>query len=167
MARLIKANEALEVRRRVYFHLVQEDGLTPAVNESGKRPQVSIDGGEWSATGIGVLSHIGSGRYYAALEQSILVAGRHLETRFSSLATAEIPGDSVDVVAFNPYDAATLGLTAVAELVETTQEIDDNTKNPKNVAILPGHSSPVTVTTDTQKGKNTGISITTGVERVN
>jgi len=115
MAVLVKANEATATRRRVYFHLVDvTDGLTPETGEAGGQPQVATNGGAWTDTGIGTLSHIGNGRYYADLTQTLVAtAGDSIETRFKSANTAETPGDSVRVVAFDPYDAVRLGVTAL------------------------------------------------------
>lgn len=161
MARLIKAAEANDTRRRVYFHIVQTDGLTPSILEEDRQPQISIDGGDFTDNGIGTLVAIGSGRYYATLSETILVAGRHIETRYSSLRTAEIPGDSVDVVAFDPYNSADLGVADIELLPGIWQQV----KNPKDIAILPGSRNSVHVTTSTGQGGETGVSITTGVGR--
>lgn len=116
MARLlVLANEATAEKRRVYFHLVDAtDGITAETGEGSGQPQVSSDGASWTNTGIGTLTHIGNGRYYADLTQALVAtAGTQIETRFKSANTAECPGDSVSVVAFNPYDTVRLGLTAL------------------------------------------------------
>lgn len=116
MARLlVLANEATAAQRRVYFHLVDAtDGLTAETGEAAGQPQVSSDGGAWTNTGIGTLNAIGNGRYYADLTQTLVAtAGTLIETRYKSANTAECPGDSVQVVAFDPNDAVRLGLTAL------------------------------------------------------
>lgn len=101
--RLVLASEANAARRRVYFDLRGSDGISPATGEAGGQPQVSIDGGAWTATGIGVLAAIGNGRYYADLTtDTISTAGRVIESRFKSATTAECPGDSVQVIGFDP-----------------------------------------------------------------
>lgn len=111
---LIKANESTAERRRVYFHLVEEDGITPATGEDTEQPQISVNGGAWTDTGIGTLTHIGNGRYYADLTQTVVgTAGDSIETRYKSTSTAECPGDSVRVVAFDPYSSTNLGLSAL------------------------------------------------------
>lgn len=117
---LVKANEATASRRRAYFHLVGSDGITPATGETGGQPQVSSDGGAWTNTGIGTLSVIGNGRYYADLTQTLVAtAGTIVETRYKSASTAECPGDSVQVVAFDPNDAAGLGLSRIDAAVSS------------------------------------------------
>jgi len=119
--RLILANQATAAKRRVYFHLVGTDGLTPATSEAGGQPQISSDGGAFTNTGIGTLSAIGNGRYYADLTQAaVLTTGTLIETRFKSATTAECPGDSVQVVAFNPDDATALGLSTLTGNVPQT-----------------------------------------------
>ena len=98
--RLVKATEATAARRRVYFHLVDAvDGLTAETGEAGRQPQISSNGAAWTSTGIGVLTSIGSGRYYADLTgAAVATAGTVIETRYKSANTAECPGDSVLVV---------------------------------------------------------------------
>lgn len=95
----VDKNEATAARRRVYFHLVDYvDGMTPETGEAGGQPQVSVDGGSWTDTGIGVLTHIGNGRYYADLTQALVnVDDAVIQTRYKSANTAECPGDTVVV----------------------------------------------------------------------
>lgn len=110
---LIKSSETSASRRRVFFQLVDaSDGMSPETGEAGGQPQVSINGGAWSDTGIGTLNAVGHGRYYAELTSTAVdSAGTLIETRYKSASTAECPGDSVQVVAFDPHDTASLGLS--------------------------------------------------------
>lgn len=108
---LMLANEGTAIRRQVYFQCVDGvDGITPETNEAFNQPEISIDGGGFTPTGIGSLVSIGNGRYYATLAQSVLQGGRRIETRYKSAATAEAIGDSVQVVAFDPANPQNLGL---------------------------------------------------------
>ena len=113
--RFILANQATAAKRRVYFHLVDAtDGITPETGEAAGQPQISTNGGAWTNTDIGTLNAIGNGRYYAELAQTaVATAGDIIETRYKSAATAECPGDSVQVVAFDLDDATRLGLSAL------------------------------------------------------
>lgn len=114
MPRLVYANTPTAAERRVFFHIVGTDGITPATDQAGGQPQISANGAAWTDTGIGVLVAVGNGRYYADLTQlAVQTAGTSIETRFKALTTAECPGDSVQVVAFNPNDATRLGLAAL------------------------------------------------------
>lgn len=115
MARLLLANQATAEKRRVYFDARDgTDGITPETGEAGGQPQISTNGAAWTNTGIGTLSAIGNGRYYAELTQAaVATAGDIIETRFKSANTAETPGDSIQVVAFDPDDATALGLSRV------------------------------------------------------
>lgn len=101
---LIKSNEAEAARRRIFFDLRDAtDGITPRTGEAGGQPQISIAGGAWTATGIGTLTHFSNGRYYADLTQSTVAnAGDLIESRYTSAGTAESPGNSVQVVGFDP-----------------------------------------------------------------
>ena len=111
--RVVLANQATDAKRQVTFHLVDAtDGITAETGETGGQPQISTNGASFTNTGIGTLVSIGSGRYYAYLTQTaVATAGSIIETRYKSASTAECPGDSVQVVAFDPDDAADLGLT--------------------------------------------------------
>lgn len=100
--RLIVVNEPSATLRRVYFHLVTTDGISPATGEDGGQPQISLDGVAWTGTGIGTLTAVGNGRYYAVLTVgTVSSAGSEIETRYKSASTAECPGQSAQVVALN------------------------------------------------------------------
>lgn len=124
--RLIKANESTAARRYVFFHLVDAtDGITAETGESGGQPQVSSNGGAWTNTGIGTLTSIGNGRYYAELTQTLVqTAGTYVETRYKSANTAECPGDSVHVVGFDPNDGTSLGLSRIDAAISTRSTLD-------------------------------------------
>jgi hypothetical protein len=101
--RLVLVSDSSPARRRVYFDLRETDGITPATAEAGGQPQISVDGAAWTDTGIGTLSAIGQGRYYATLgTDPIGSAGSVIEVRYKSASTAECPGSSVQVVGFDP-----------------------------------------------------------------
>jgi hypothetical protein len=115
----IKAGELVPSRTRLYFRLVQTDGQTPATGENGGQPEISVDGGGYTASGIGPLVAIGSGDYYAEPVASLLLPGTRLRTRYKSASTLECPGDTGVVVAYDPYDAAGLaGLHAAGGYYE-------------------------------------------------
>ena len=117
MARQVQVSEAAAARRRVYFHCVDAaDGISAEVGEAGGQPETSIDGAAWvGAASIGVLVAIGNGRYYAELAVATVdTVGRLIETRYKSALTAETPGDSIEVVAYNPATAINQILGAVA-----------------------------------------------------
>lgn len=121
MPKLVLANTATAAYRRVYFDLRQSDGLTPATGEAAGQPQISTNGAAWTNTGIGTLSAIGNGRYYADLTQTaVLTAGSMIETRYKSASTIECPGDSVHVVAFDPHDSVRMGITALPNAAATS-----------------------------------------------
>jgi len=120
MPRFVLANTATAAYRRCYFHLVGTDGITAATGEAGGQPQISTNGAAFTNTGIGTLTAIGNGRYYADLTQAaVATTGDVIETRYKSASTAECPGDVFQVVAFNPNDAAALGLTNLDAAVST------------------------------------------------
>jgi hypothetical protein len=102
----IKKNEATAARRRVYFNLVDvTDGMTPEIAEGGQQPEISVDGAQWTTTGIGVLVDIhdtgGSthtGSYYADLTQTVVNADDAvIKTRYKSTNTAQAYGDTAIV----------------------------------------------------------------------
>lgn len=140
--RLILANQATASRRRVYFHLVDAtDGMTPETGEAGGQPQISSNGAAFTNTGIGTLTAIGNGRYYADLTQAaVATTGTRIETRYQSAETAECPGESVQVVAFDPDDAASLGLsrldTTVSSRATVAEVWGELITNPLNGQIV-------------------------------
>lgn len=119
MPRLVLANDSTSTRRRVYFDIRNiADGITPETGETGGQPQISTNGGAWTNTGIGVLTHIGNGRYYADLTQSaISTAGDIIISRYKSSNTIETPGDMIQVVSINLYDTVRMGLTSLPNAV--------------------------------------------------
>jgi hypothetical protein len=101
--RLIQANQSDPTLCQVYFQIPAADGISPALGEAGGQPQISVNGGAWTSTGISTLVAIGFGRYYATLIASAVAnAGDEIETRYSSATTAETPGETVLVVYFDP-----------------------------------------------------------------
>lgn len=103
MPRLIKTGETSAQRRRVVFHLVGTDGITPSLTEAGGQPEISVNEAAFTTTGIGTLVSIGNGRYYGVLSTTVLAAaGDRIETRYKSVTTAECPGDSVLVTSYDP-----------------------------------------------------------------
>jgi hypothetical protein len=115
IARIVTANEATAAQRRVYFHCVDAtDGITPETGEAAGQPQISTNGAAFTNTGIGTLTHLGNGRYYADITQAaVATAGDWIETRYKSANTAESIGTSVHVWAIDPLDGVRLGLTAL------------------------------------------------------
>jgi hypothetical protein len=95
----VRKNEATAARRRAYFYCVDAtDGMSPETGEAGGQPQVSLDGEAFTNTGIGTLTHLGNGRYYADLTQTkVNVTSGVLSTRYKSANTAEIPGSTLVV----------------------------------------------------------------------
>lgn len=118
--RLVLLNEATASKRRVYFHLVDAtDGLTAETGEGSGQPQISTNGATFTNTGIGTLTHIGNGRYYADLTQTAVngTAGDVIETRYKSANTAEAVGDSFIVAAIDIF-AVDMGLSNVSANIE-------------------------------------------------
>lgn len=111
----IAANEATAAKRRVEFDLRDSaDFTTPELDEEGGQPQISVNDGAWTNTGIGTLVPVGgagqgascAGRYYATLtEAAVATAGDVIRTRYKSANTPETPGDTIRVVAYDPASA--------------------------------------------------------------
>lgn len=102
----ILANESTAARRQVEFDLRDAtDFGTPEAGEAGGQPQISTNGAAFTNTGIGVLVAItaSTGRYYGQLTQAaVATAGDIIRTRYKSANTVETPGESAQVVGFNP-----------------------------------------------------------------
>lgn len=106
--RTIKVNEADATKRQLWFDLrLESDGITPVLTEAGEQPQISIAGAGWTDVGIGVLVHVGNGRYYATLDSSsVSVVDVSIESRYKGTLTAETPGDSAAISEFDLSDIA-------------------------------------------------------------
>ena len=102
--RLITANEATASKRRMFFYCVDAtDGMTPETGEAGGQPQISTDGGAFTNTGIGTLTHLGNGEYYADVTQAaVATAGTVIRGRYKSANTAESPAmEAFQMIAFD------------------------------------------------------------------
>ena len=120
----VKTNEATAARRRVYFQCVDvTDGITPETGEAGGQPQKSVDGAAFADAGIGTLTHIGNGRYYADLTQAIVnAADIVICTRYKSANTAECVGDTVQVLSH--LDAiATIHAVDFPDIIDATDAL--------------------------------------------
>ena len=100
----VKANDATAAKRSVYFFCVDAtDGITAETGENGGQPQISTNNGAYTNTGIGTLATLGTGWYYATLTQAaVATAGDLIRTRYKSANTAETPGETAQVVGFDP-----------------------------------------------------------------
>ncbi len=101
--REIKESEVDADNLKVYFDLRQAaDIAAPATSEGGNQPQVSVNGGAWTNTGIGTLTHVGNGLYYASLSAASVLQnsniGDIIHTRYKSVNTIEARGTSIKVV---------------------------------------------------------------------
>jgi len=106
MAIHVKQNEATAAKRRMYFHCVDAtDGMTPENGEAGGQPQLSVNGAAW-ANSTNILVLIGNGRYYVELAAGEVASVGVIEGRYKSANTAEIPGTTIQVVTWDPYDVA-------------------------------------------------------------
>jgi hypothetical protein len=115
---LFELSEATAARRRFPVYLVDAtDGLTPETGEAGGQPQIQKSGGAWANTSA-TLSAIGNGAYYVELTQAELDTLGDGQIRYKSANTAEF-NMPFQVVAFDPYDAAALGLTRIDVVLST------------------------------------------------
>lgn len=117
MPRLYKQSEATAARRRFPLFLVGTDGLTPATAEAAGQPQLSKSGAAFVNT-TATLVAIANGQYYVELTAAELDTLGLIQVRYKSAATAEFAMDG-QVAAFDPYDAAGLGLSRVDAAITT------------------------------------------------
>jgi len=112
---LVLANQATAAKRRVEFYCADAtDGITAETGEAGGQPQISTNGAAWTNTGIGTLTAIGLGHYYADVTQAaVATAGNKIFIRYKSANTAECVVDFIRVVAVD-LDSTTLGLATLA-----------------------------------------------------
>lgn len=118
---LMWISETDQSLRRVYFHLVDAtDGLTAELGEAGGQPQLSLNGAAW-ANSSGTLVAIGNGEYYLDLSVAEIASPGVISYRYKSANTAEFQ-DKIQLVSFDPYDSAKLGLTYLDVLGKAIQQ---------------------------------------------
>lgn len=128
----IYTGEGTASRRRVYIDLVDAtDGVTTETGEAGGQPQLSVNGNPFANTS-GTLVHVGNGSYYVELTAAEVATVGIGQVRYKSAATAEAKA-TFQVVSFNPYDAASMGLTSVAVMGAAI---------PEPSVILPANPTP-------------------------
>ena len=114
--RYVPAGASPAARRRVYFHFDGGGVITPAA-------QVSIDGGAWTASGIGAVTSIGADDSYADLDAATIeTAGTLVGTRLVDTATGGViaMGDEVLATAFDPCEPFAFGATALPRAIPGT-----------------------------------------------
>jgi hypothetical protein len=111
----IRRNEADNTLRRIFFQCFDAtDGMTPEEGEANGQPEISYPTAEtFSSSGIGVLVHMGSGRYYAELDQATvdIPVFSVIESRYKSANTTETFGTSVQIMSNFDSDAAILDIS--------------------------------------------------------
>jgi hypothetical protein len=150
----VKKNEATAARRRVRFNCVDAtDGMTPEIGEGGGQPEISVDGAQWTVTGIGVLVDIHAtdaathtGSYYAELTQAIVNADDAIiATRYKSANTAQCYGDVAVVDARLESVAAVKTVTdLLAGMYETDGAVKRWTANALEMAPVTSTSGLAT-----------------------
>lgn len=123
--RWIKAGTTGGANTRVYFFLTDAtDYVTPETGEAGGQPQISTDGASWTNTGIGTLTSIGNGSYYADLTTgAVATAGKIVLTRYKSSNTSEARGTTAIVTALAP-SAETQTVSLGTSTIGTAQLVD-------------------------------------------
>lgn len=100
--RVLKVGETDPRFFRVYFDVKLAADNTPALNEVGGQPELSLNGSSWNPVGIGTLVPFSYGNYYAELQANLLnnviSPGDIIKTRYKGILTLETPGDSFQVI---------------------------------------------------------------------
>lgn len=132
---IIKPNEPIAIRRRMFFDIRSIDGVTPANGEAGLQPQISVNCAAWTNAGIGTLALIGNGRYFADITADQLTVGNVILARYKGSATAETPGnESFFVVNYDPFDVP----DSVDSVLSASHGADDWSSS----SVLSGSVSP-------------------------
>jgi len=142
----ITAGQLDPTKRRLYFHIVGPDGISPVDTEDGEQPQIALNSTDvFDDAGIGTLVLIGSGRYYAVLDQATVAdPGTLIQSRYKSDNTAEIPGDSAQITGVD--------LDLVGQLGATPEQLWTYYQR-----TLTESNSPVLVLADDDDGEPVGM----------
>lgn len=118
---LFQQSEGTAAYRRIPIHLVDAtDGITAETGITGT-PQISKNGASWSNTS-GTITEIGNGAYYIELTAGELDTLGFGMVRFKTAATAEFQG-MFQVVPWDPYDGAGLGLSRIDAAITTRSSL--------------------------------------------
>ena len=94
--RTIAVGETNTEKLKAYFNLLELDGITPALNEAGGQPEISINGNTYNATGIGPLISTGFGSYYALYDSSVITTeGDVILTRYKSGSVIQYQAENI------------------------------------------------------------------------
>ncbi len=98
--RTVKVGETNVNLTRVYFDITLIDNKTPALSEAGFQPLLSQNGGSFSSSGIGVLTAVGYGKYYAQIDATkISVEGDILQSVYQRVGVTDVCyGDTLQVI---------------------------------------------------------------------
>lgn len=123
---LYQQSEATAAQRRVEVYLVDAtDGLTPETGEATGQPQISKIGGAWANTSATLVA-IGNGAYYVILTATELNTLGFFAIRYKSAATAEF-NEYHQVIPWDPYAVADLGLTNLDAAISSRSDFDEAT----------------------------------------
>jgi hypothetical protein len=95
-------------KRRIYFHA--SSGSSPQTGQSGT-PEISINGGSWTTSGISAVTEIdSSGYYYATLEPATVANDAKILARFDPASTGEFFERAMEglIVVGGPLEALAL-----------------------------------------------------------
>lgn len=144
ITRYVKAGSTGGTKTRVFFRLFDAtDYVTPETGEAGGQPQISTNGAAWTNTGIGTLTSIGSGWYYADLTTaSVVTAGSVITSRYKSSNTAEAGGTTFIVTALDPFGetqtvslgTSTIGSSQIVDGAFTAAKFGTNFIGPTSIA---------------------------------
>lgn len=126
--RYIRRNVAAAAQRTLYFTCVDAaDGHSPENGEAGEQPLISIDGGAYSSSGVGVLEAVDAakGKYKAVVTQATVnINGPSvIEGYYKSAATREAWSDNVLIVGGSLHEA----IAALTNSNEVDQETGHTT----------------------------------------
>jgi hypothetical protein len=113
----VRDGETISLRRRMEFDVrLASNAIDPANGEAGQQPQISVNNAAFGNAGIGVLTLIGNGRYWAEVSTDVLVAGNRITGRYKGALTVETPSrEDIVVVAYDPYDVPSAVNTALSD----------------------------------------------------
>lgn len=166
MSQLILLNESNISRRVLYLWAMQSNGTTPAQFEAGGQPSMSVAGlAKWNSAGTLLSMDTANGEYQVRLGTSdVSVLGPGV-LRYSSGTALEV-SVPFQVVAFDPYDSAKLGLTSISTFDPSAVSVGLKAVTHSGatiagvlsgVTLLAGNYSNVTIS-----GVNSGVTLLAG-----
>lgn len=143
---LIKNNESTASKRTIQFDMFQTDGVTPQAGLTFSVSEIQISTGGAQTNSAGSVTEIGNGSYAYIFTQAECTTNGMLSLRTNKPGYA-IGVANAQIVPFDPYDAAALGLSRLDAAITTRSDPATAQKIDLTLTVTPRNLSAITTFT--------------------